>query len=391
MKNILYILIFILALPATAQIIEAETDPCLVNLNSAQTAYDGGNIELIPSFLKECLNKNGYSKENKTKAYKLLINSYIFQGIEDSADIYMVKFLKFNPEYRPSEQIDRREFIDLHDAYRNYPLFAAGGKLGLGLSQLQIINEFGAHNIESASLDTKYRMEVGFSGEIFGAFHPHRDGEIFVDLGYITYKFSEVTTLLNYSYPNGTDNYTQYDYSETVNSLNISVGYKYLFRKNIYAKIIPYVSLGYRGGLMLKSKIDIVRTLNEGEATGTIKGSDLDAKHLRNSWNSWVTANFGLKFKIAKGNIFFELGYDYNLYNISNPNERFNLKKEETNELLFKYFYVSNDFRLNNIYFKVGYNYNFYIPKKTGVYKASKKEARAEKKKVKKTKAKTDE
>lgn len=389
MKKLIYILSILFYFPLVGQIIEAETDPCLLNLNNAETAYEGGNIELIPTLVKSCLDQNGYdSKENKTKAFKLLIDSYIFQGFKDSADIYMVKFLRFAPEYKPSEQTDRREFIDLHASYRNYPVFGAGVKLGLGLGQLVIINEFGAHNIESSSLQSDYKVQIGFSGEIFGAYHPHRDGELFVDIGYVNYKFMEETKLFNYNFPTVNNNGSSiepnsfYVYDETVNSINLSIGYKYMFRKNVYSKVIPYVGVGARGGWMWSSIIDIERQII-GISETNLKGASLDISHLRNRYNAWVTGIVGMKFKIPKGNIFFELGYDYNLFNISNPNERYNLSQEATNELLFKYFYVSNDFRLNNFFFKIGYNYNFYLPKKKDPRKKQKKAARKESKKLK--------
>lgn len=379
--RLLYVISFLLSVSlAWNQIIEAETDPCLVSLNEAETAYEGGNIEAIPGLIKECLDNNNYkSKENKTKAYKLLIDSYIFQALDDSADIYMVKFLKFNPEFKTSVQTDRREFIDLYDSYRNYPVFAAGIKGGLGVTQLSIINEFGTHNIESSTLNSEYEILVGFSGELFGSYHPHRNGEIFLDLGYVNYKFKEKTRLFDYAFPttniegNPIESYSFYVYDETINNINLSLGYKYMFRKSVHSKVVPYLGVGIRGGWMWNSKIDIERQIL-GLTETNIKGASLDAQHLRNRWNAWVTGFIGLKFKIPKGNIFFELGYDYNLNNISNPNERFNLSKAETNELLFKYFYVSNDFRLNNFFFKLGYNFNFYLPKKLSEKKKLKKE-----------------
>lgn len=387
MKYLLYISFVLISGILSGQIIEAETDPCLLNLNNAETSYEGGNIEEIPGLIKECLDQNGFkSKENRTKAYRLLINSYVFQSMEDSADVYMVKFLKYDPEFRPSEQIDRREFIDLHNSYRNYPVFGVGAKFGLGLSQLMVINEFGAHNIEANSSNTKYKVNLGFSVEGFLSYHPHRDGEIFIDFGYNNYSFTEETRLFTYAFPvePGYENYTQYIYKETVNSLNLSLGYKYMFRKNIYSKVIPYIGVGIRGGLLMASNIDISRTIHEGaDGLSTIKGSILTANHLRNRWNTWVAGILGLKIKIPKGNIFLETGYDYNLYNISNPNERFNLNQETTNELLFKYFYVSNDFRLNNFFVKLGYNYNFYIPKKTGNKKARREARKASQKQIK--------
>ncbi len=377
MNKILSIVFILLTWHSFGQIIEAETDPCLVNLDKAEVAYEGGNVEIISSLVRDCLDNNGLKKENRTKAYKLLIDSYIFQGFKDSANSYMVKFLKFNPEYEISEQTDRREFIDLHESYRNYPIFAFGIKGGIGLSQLTVFNEYGVHNTEDQSLSTSYKVKPGFSAELFGAYHPHRDGEIFLDLGYSGYKFEETSTLFEYADgtpPDGGTPRSEYNYTESVNSLNLSLGYKFMIRKSVKAKVVPYIGVGIRGGFLFSSNLDISRSIVDGSQF-TDKGAIVNAAHLRNRWNSWATAMIGLKIKIPKGNILMEFGYDYNLYSISNPDERFNLSNERTNELLFRYNYVTNDFGLNNFYLKIGYNFNFYIPKKKKQFREKKSNA----------------
>lgn len=375
MNKLLYIVFILVATQSYGQIIEAETDPCLVNLNKAEVDYEGGNVETIPALLRECLKNNDYKKENRTKAYKLIIDSYIFQGYKDSADEYMVKFLKFNPEYEISTQTDRREFIDLHDSYRNYPVFGAGVRVGLGLSQLSVFNEYGVHNTENSSLNTSYKVQIGFSGELFASYHPHRDGEIFVDFGYVNYKFEETSSIFNYNNgapEDGSAPRSEYTYNETVNSLNLSLGYKFMIRKSVKAKVVPYIGVGAKGGFLMNSNLRIDRKIYDDETTN-IDGPILDVAPIRNRWNSWVTGIIGVKFKIPKGNVLVEFGYDYNLYSISNASQRYNLNQGIVNELLFKYYYVSNDFGLNNFFFKVGYNFNFYIPKKKKEFREKKK------------------
>ena len=123
-------------------------DDCLVTLKKVQKDYEEGIIEKIPETLSECL-KGGLKGEDKITAYKLLINVYLFDDKVDKAEEAMEKLLVFEPEMKPNEAIDSKEFITLFESYRTTPLYSIGFTGGVNYSIITINKEFGTYNTDT--------------------------------------------------------------------------------------------------------------------------------------------------------------------------------------------------------------------------------------------------
>ena len=89
---------------------------CTNLLEDAREAYEAGMVELVPEFLLECIQSNGLSGEARKEAYKLVINSYIFDYLTAEADSLMDDFVREFPEYRAVNS-DPQEFVFLLDAH----------------------------------------------------------------------------------------------------------------------------------------------------------------------------------------------------------------------------------------------------------------------------------
>lgn len=89
---------------------------CTYLLEDAREAYDAGMVELVPELLLECINTNGLSGEAKKEAYKLVLNSYIFDYLSSEADSLMDRFVLEFPEYRASNS-DPQEFVFLLESH----------------------------------------------------------------------------------------------------------------------------------------------------------------------------------------------------------------------------------------------------------------------------------
>ena len=92
-------------------------DDCSVLLRRAQKYYDDGVIEEVPALLTSCL-EDGFTKEEKVDAYKLLILCSIYEDNIDQADDQMLAFLKANPEYEINQSVDAAEFIHFFKSYK---------------------------------------------------------------------------------------------------------------------------------------------------------------------------------------------------------------------------------------------------------------------------------
>ena len=89
---------------------------CTYLLEDAREAYEAGMVELVPELLLECINTKGLSGEAKKEAYKLVINSYIFDYLTDEADSLMDRFVLEFPEYRAIIS-DPQEFVFLLESH----------------------------------------------------------------------------------------------------------------------------------------------------------------------------------------------------------------------------------------------------------------------------------
>jgi hypothetical protein len=119
-KNIMYmprrILIFLLLCLGIQSLSAQDQVDCTYLLEDAREAYDAGMVELVPELLLECIQANGLSGEAKKEAYKLVINSYIFDYFSAEADSLMDGFVRDFPEYR-AQNSDPQEFVFLLDAH----------------------------------------------------------------------------------------------------------------------------------------------------------------------------------------------------------------------------------------------------------------------------------
>ena len=89
---------------------------CTYLLEDAREAYEAGMVELVPELLLECIESNGLSGEPREEAYKLVLNSYIFDYLSDEADSLMDHFVVEFPEYR-AKNSDPQEFVFLLNAH----------------------------------------------------------------------------------------------------------------------------------------------------------------------------------------------------------------------------------------------------------------------------------
>lgn len=89
---------------------------CTNFLEDAKEAYAAGMVEVVPELLMECIQTNGLSGEARKEAYKLVINSYLFDYMSAEADSLMDDFVSEFPDYRAAI-LDPQEFVSLLNAH----------------------------------------------------------------------------------------------------------------------------------------------------------------------------------------------------------------------------------------------------------------------------------
>jgi len=335
MKRLLVILIVVLGFYT----VSAQKN-CAEQLRLAERNFEEGLLDDIYQIISPCL-KDGFSKDEKVDAYKLLIQTYIFNDMMESADEIMVRFLKEFPEYVLSSN-DPREFSSLYNTYRTEPVLKLDiiGGLKTGVVSVQELygpEDFNYHNVSYNPLPGAY-LAVNYSDNLIANY----DFSIGANISQIRYGY------LN----------TAYDFTSvnaTYNNFYIGMPVSVRYNKS-FGKIDAFLSLGVEPVYLLYSKIDIIRSFNglQDDLTGSEIMTDMHRRY-----DILPALSVGASYKLGKAYLLFETGFKFGIVN-----PVINEKRFTNQDLINKFYYVEDDIRVNQLFLSFSYVFSFYKPKK---------------------------
>ena len=319
---------------------------CTQKLNKAKKVYDAGNITEVDALLKTCL-ENGFTKEEKMQALRLIILSSLFQDEHIVAEKNLLSLLKEDPEYALNPAVDPAEFYELYNSYRTLPVLNIGLIAGINTTSIQ---EKQTYSIGS-SLDKKptYKSRIGYHGGIVGDILLYRKFQVHT---------GAIWNLKNYTYTNTFlyNDATTLTSEENLMWIDVPLALKYNIGKG---KLKIFLTAGITYSLLLNSTSTLSRqNIDESNAA---KESSLSFKSIRNPTTTSALVGLGVRYKVGYGYIFLDGRYNFGLLNVANPENRF---QTENGDNLFYYGYVSSDFNINNMAISVGYMKSIYKPKK---------------------------
>lgn len=320
-------------------------EDCSSKIQEAQKLYDLGMIEEIPQMLAPCM-EEGFARNQKIEAYKLIILAYLFDDNQFEAEKTMVEFLKKYPEYEimPNDPI---EFVYLFESYRTTSVFSFGINAGFSLTDPRIMEPFTVFDLSNTSTDNT--MKPGFN--------------MGIGLGrYISRKM-----ILNLEFNFAANNYGFYDetkipendalnsvtYTERLYKLELPVSLAYEFT-------IKKIHYFIRGGFSVGKITGITGHASRKFADEiTVSSENRDISHYRQDFLYSGIIGAGVRYKVPRGVLTFDLRANIGLNNIVRPERRY-----ENQEFLTKYYYLDDNFSLNTFSFSVSYYFSFYKPKK---------------------------
>jgi hypothetical protein len=319
--------------------VEAQTtNSPAQTLRLAQSIYENGRLHELPTILGSVI-ANGNTTE-KVSAYKLLTLAYIYLEEPEKADESMLKLLQTDPEFQKNDAIDPAEFVALYQTFMTDPVYRLGVKAGANTSQPNV-KEYYPANDGPASYSAGYGFQVGVSGEIALAKKYHLNAELFYQAKGFKFANKYDSELKD----------TQGTQRQTWLSLPVSVQYNYLEHK-----LNPYVGLGVSTDFLIGSK-QRIETLIAGESPVTEREDDDIDQYSKLNVSPMITA--GIKRKVGRAMLIFELRYTYGVMNIVNKQAIFD------NQLsVFGNKFVHGPFAINTLSLNTGYLINKYNPKK---------------------------
>ncbi len=318
---------------------------CTSILEEAEELFDQGIIEDIPDILDDCL-KNGFSPQEKIRAQKLIILSYLFDNRVNDAERVMLNFLRKNPEYKV-KPTDAAEFAALLSNFRTIPVISAGVFIGGNLSFPGMIGQYGPYNTNTEtgaylSLPADFQLGAGLNIFLSNSLELNLEG-IFIRNSFtwsnLQYGFAQINKI---------ETHQRFEFPL---SLSIDLGGK---------RIRPYLRLGGSYGILMSAVNNYKREfVNTGSAYfSPLQAYNIDITNRRKDYSISVTGGGGIKYKIPRGHFYLDIRYFYSMTDLVIPDNRWE------DELIFTYYTADNDFMLDYLAFSAGLRYSFYKPKK---------------------------
>ncbi len=311
---------------------------CTEQLRLTQRRFDDGMLDEIPLLLADCM-KDGFTKEEKSNAYKLLIQTYLFSEEYDKADEVMIQFLREFPSYTIAVN-DPKEFIDLYSTYRTDPIFKLEFLGGLSFCTPLPVQLFGTGKISQV-----YTPKLGYNAEL---------NYINTINKALNYSAGASVTLSNLGYSN-----TPADYATVTGTFtNLYIGLPVALRYNFNIAGISFLAkAGVEPVMLLNSKVDLTRTTNQAGKEPYTGTEDLLGMH--NRFDLRPFAGLGIKVKLGTGQLML-LGS----YKISTKNQVLFDERYSYETLMKKYYFIDDDLRLNHTSVSLSYIKPIYKPKK---------------------------
>ena len=361
LKRILFFLVLSLGLQNLAA---QNLVDCTNMLADAREAYAAGMVELVPEFLLECIQSNGLSGESRKEAYKLVINSYLFDYQPAEADSLMDSFVREFPDYRAGNS-DPQEFVYLLDAH----LIALGINPDQPAEDTTIVDQPGREGYFSRRVITKgageYGNTLGFNVgtslnlpntlEAYSLGDPGQDEGSFGLLpGFIVgaeanlilnrkleASFGLLYDLTRFSYSSTPLSSTSYRYVEAQHQilLPLSVIYK-INPENLI--ICYYLRAGLVPDYMVYASGKGTRTYGDSGEEMSVEHTDITESRVKFNLNALLGG--GVRIPLNKAFIFAEARFSSRIFQANQEEYRY-----VDNDLTWVLYHVDSDFRVHQL------------------------------------------
>jgi hypothetical protein len=333
------VILFFIPISLNAQI----NQNCIQALRNVERAYNEGRIAEIPAIVSNCL-KNGFTKEQKIRAYRFLILSYLYQYETGSAENAMLELLRIDPEYKPTAE-EPTPFKKLYQQFRTHPIYLIGARTGLNLTLPFPID---GYSIDQNNFG-KYRSGLGFnigpSIDFYLSEKWNANLSILFQRNLHKQAFSQVL---------GFQNMTLIERQSLVN-LSILARYKIKEWDNLRLYLNAGGSLNY---LLNAQLTDENRSIKRGNTPVTPPAQNPDFTSLRKTLNYQLTGGGILITRVGRSYFSLSINYSIGLNNVVAPEKRYS-----NASLAFESLYVDNDFSINNLMVSAAYLIPVYKPK----------------------------
>jgi hypothetical protein len=364
----------------------AQKTDCLQVLSQAETEFNAGHFYGLSSLLQECLESNGFTNEQRVRAYILLTQSYLLTDDPIAAEDSYLRLLQADPEYVADEIKDPVDVYYLSKKFTATPRFTPTlFKIGTNVSFVRTIHRINSISTPDSS-KYKHLIKPGFQVGSGIDWNINDNISIGAEINFAQRSFENtIKNIFN------DDNITS---TERQYWFDIPLYFKYAAH---LGKIRPFGYVGFSMNFLIADQVQLAfinRTpaLDASESTNEnrTQGADLNLRYKRNFLNRSLVFGGGIRYKIGKDFVVFDMRYLSGLSNVTNTKRNFydNGKSGDYNmaSTIGKYTFIGDYFRLDNLSVSVGFVKPLYDPRKikkartkSAMKKISKQKSRDEK------------
>ena len=339
------------AIPAIAQ------DQCAIALSEAEDKYDQGRLYEVPEIIQLCINE-GFTDEEKVRAYRLLTLTYLFLNYPVKADEAYLELLKLSPDFKTNDELDPKEIINLHDKYTTKPIYYLTMKSGINFSHANVLLDYSIS--QSLNNSDKYAsvvgFHVGFGAEMVVYQNLHLAGEFFISRNNIHL----------------TDTHWDF-YTTNMDMIHSEVELPIMLKYNFFnGKVNPFASAGISPSFLVRSTVQNIEGVyklegfdGEPDEEIPVKSQDkIVTTKMKNRFNYSFLLGGGINYKIGLRYLVLEARYSIGMLNVTDVKNRWREDIPEGRDLKFPAGHVDDDFKLNNLSIFVGVVWPLYKPRK---------------------------
>jgi hypothetical protein len=335
---------------------------CSIMLEDAKEAYTAGMVELVPELLMECIQSKGLAGEARIEAYKLVINSYLFDYMTEDADSLMDDFVSEFPNYRAQDS-DPQEFVLLLDAHliaagidpNEVPADTTGRKNFFQRFREREITKGAGEFGNTLGFNVGIPLSIPISSEGFSLGNPAQDESSFgllpgimagAEVNLILKRklessFGLIYDVSRFTYSSTPISQNSYRYVESQHQLLVPLSLLYkLNPENL--KVCYYLRGGFVPSYLFKASGKGTRTVGGGADDLTVDRTDISQS--RRNMNLDVLVGGGFRIPLKNAFIFTEIRLTTSLIKSNQEDMRY-----ANNDLTWLLYHVDNNFRVHKL------------------------------------------
>ncbi len=334
-------------------------DQCTIALNDAEDKFDQGRLYEIPEMINSCL-EEGFTDEEKIRAYRLLTLTWLFLNYYDKADSSYLKLLKLSPEYQPNEELDPMELINHAKKFTTAPIFYLTlGKVGVNFSSANVLLDYSIS--QSKNKTENYKAQAGFHAGVGAEMVIYQNLRLGAEFFYTQSRLRQTDRHWNF-------------YSTSIDLLHRSFTIPVMLQYNFnLGKINPFISAGVSPEFLINSSAKnikggytVIGETGKEEEFPVQPRPTINITSMRNKFNYSILAGGGINYKIGLNYLVFEIRYSKGMLNVTDTKSRW--REDEGflrgRSLKFPPGHVDDDFKIDELSFFVGFVKPLYKPRK---------------------------